>query len=174
VRRRSVSKSGAFRDTVSPMYGDSFLFARPLRVTRVLLAALSFAACDRPPAPTREWTPRDHDRADENSRVSSGAQAAAPPRGSAAPTPEEENRALTEMTWQNQCASCHGAVGRGDGPNGPMMKATNLTAEDWQSKVTNAEIAAVIKNGKAQMPKFDLPDRVVVGLVERIRASRGR
>ncbi len=148
-------------------------------LTRVSLAALAvalsvaaLAGCDRPPSPTGEWSPKDHDRVDENSRVQSGAQA---PSKSKTPTsPAEEARQLTEMTWQRQCAACHGAVGHGDGPNGPMVKATNLTADEWQAKVSDADIATSIRKGKGQMPKFDLPDSVVGGLVGRIRAMRGR
>jgi cytochrome c oxidase cbb3-type subunit 3 len=64
-------------------------------------------------------------------------------------------------------------LGRGDGPSGPMVQAPDLTRPEWQSKVTDAEIVATIKNGKNKMPKFDLPDRVVTGLVARIRASSG-
>jgi cytochrome c oxidase cbb3-type subunit 3 len=66
-------------------------------------------------------------------------------------------------------------LGRGDGPNGPMLKATDLTSEEWQSKVADAEIAAAIREGKGgKMPKFDLSDQVVGGLVSRIRALRAK
>jgi cytochrome c oxidase cbb3-type subunit 3 len=78
------------------------------------------------------------------------------------------------VTWRNQCAQCHGLLGRGDGPNGPLLKATDLTKEEWQAKATDAEIAASIRDGKGRMPKFDLPDPVVVGLVARIRAVRNK
>ena len=56
---------------------------------------------------------------------------------------------------------------------GPMVRAPDLTLEDWQSKVTDGEIATAIKNGRGKMPRFDVPDAVVVGLVARIRAARG-
>jgi mono/diheme cytochrome c family protein len=81
---------------------------------------------------------------------------------------------LVELTWRQQCSACHGALGRGDGQMGPMVKAPDLTREDWQSRVTDAEIAATIKDGKGKMPKFDVPDPVVQGLVARVRATRGR
>ena len=55
-----------------------------------------------------------------------------------------------------------------------MVKAADLTNEEWQAKVTDAQLAASIKNGKDKMPKFDLPDAVVAGLVLRIRATRGK
>jgi cytochrome c oxidase cbb3-type subunit 3 len=81
---------------------------------------------------------------------------------------------LVEVTWRNQCAMCHGVLGRGDGPQGPMMHAPNLTLPEWQAKMTDQQIAEVIRNGKNRMPKFDFPPDVVAGLVARIRASKGR
>jgi len=65
-------------------------------------------------------------------------------------------------------------MGRGDGPQGPLVHATNLTLAEWQAKVTDQEIADAIRNGKNRMPKFDFPPDVVMGLVARIRATRGR
>ncbi len=55
-----------------------------------------------------------------------------------------------------------------------MVNAPDITRDDLLSKVTDDEIAAQIRNGKNRMPKFDLPDQVVQGLVARIRANRGR
>ncbi len=129
--------------------------------------------CDRAPSAdgAREWTPADHDHADEKGKVLSGGSSGA--RG-AKGTGGNDTGALVELTWQNQCALCHGATGRGDGPNGPMVKAPDLTRTDWQAKVSDQEIADVIATGKGQMPKFDLAPEVVSGLVVRIRASKGR
>jgi cytochrome c oxidase cbb3-type subunit 3 len=136
---------------------------------RFLLVLL--VACDRPPSDEgiREWAPADHDRVEERSRLASGQQAAPDKDASAT-----ENRTLVEVTWRNQCAQCHGMVGRGDGPNGPMLKATDLTNVEWQGKISDGEIASSIRDGKGRMPKFDLPEPVVTGLVARIRAVRGR
>ena len=55
-----------------------------------------------------------------------------------------------------------------------MVHAPNLTLAEWQAKVTDDQIAEVIRNGKNRMPKFDFPADVVGGLVARIRASKGR
>jgi cytochrome c oxidase cbb3-type subunit 3 len=138
----------------------------------VLLAAMT-AACDRAPSGNvQEWTAKDHDRREESKAVRDGTQAAAKPKGSGG-SKADEDRTLVELTWRQTCASCHGMLGRGDGPNGPMVQAPDLTRPDWQAKVKDAEIAATIKNGRNKMPKFDLPDRVVAGLVARIRASAG-
>ena len=55
-----------------------------------------------------------------------------------------------------------------------MVHAPNLTLAEWQAKVTDEQIADVIRTGKNRMPKFDFPADVVTGLVARIRASKGR
>lgn len=119
--------------------------------------------CDRAPASAGlpEWSTRDHDG--EKSTKNQG------PRGDGGQAPS-----LVEIAWRQQCASCHGPGGRGDGPQGPMFKATDLTNAAWQSKVDDVQIASAIKNGKGRMPKFDLPDDVVAGLVARVRTFRGQ
>jgi cytochrome c oxidase cbb3-type subunit 3 len=53
-----------------------------------------------------------------------------------------------------------------------MVQAPDLTRSDWQAKATDAEIEDKIRNGKNRMPKFDLPDPVVRGLIARIRSLR--
>ena len=81
---------------------------------------------------------------------------------------------LIELAWQRNCLRCHGPSGRGDGPESPMVKAPDLTRAEWQDKVTDQEIADVVRKGKNKMPSFDLPAQVVEGLVRRIRAARAR
>lgn len=134
-------------------------------VTACFLVAAA-ASCDRPPSTDlREWVASDHDRAEEKSRLKSGEQV----RGGGS-----DDTTLIEMTWQSQCARCHGPLGRGDGPDGPMVKAQDLTSEELQSQRSDADLARVIRDGKGQMPKFDkIPPKVVEGLVARIRATRG-
>jgi mono/diheme cytochrome c family protein len=129
------------------------------------------AACDSAPADVREWKAGDHDRVDQPAGRAARPRLSPAPSSSAAANP---TLTLVEVTWRNQCASCHGPTGRGDGPQGPMMHAPNLTLAEWQAKVTDQEIASVIRNGKNRMPQFDFPDDVVSGLVARIRASKGR
>jgi cytochrome c oxidase cbb3-type subunit 3 len=55
-----------------------------------------------------------------------------------------------------------------------MFKASDLSRAEWQDKVNDDEIAATIVNGKGRMPKFELPEDVVKGLVVRVRSFRGR
>ena len=54
-----------------------------------------------------------------------------------------------------------------------MIRAPDLTLAEWQDKVTDQEIAQIIRKGKNRMPSFDqLPSQVVEGLVKRIRANK--
>jgi mono/diheme cytochrome c family protein len=129
--------------------------------------ATSAAACDRAPSPDglKDWGPSDHEQQPGKAPASNqGARAS-----DAGGTP-----ALVEVTWRNQCATCHGQTGHGDGPQGPMFKAQDLSKEEWQSKIKDEDIALSIKNGKGRMPKFELPDDVVRGLVARVRSFRGK
>jgi mono/diheme cytochrome c family protein len=132
----------------------------------VVLAALA-GACDRPPSvELKEWSASDHD----GEKKGGGAAGTAPKQGAKGDAGSAP--ALVEITWRNQCATCHGAQGRGDGPQGPMFKATDLTKADWQGKVKDEEIAAAILNGKGRMPKFELSEEIVRGLVARVRSFR--
>jgi cytochrome c oxidase cbb3-type subunit 3 len=133
----------------------------------VFAAAAIAGGCDRPPSvelkDMKEWTPADHDGEKAQANAKQGARG----DGGGAIV-------VVEATWRQQCATCHGTVGKGDGPQGAMFKAADLSREDWQAKVKDEDIAAAIKNGKGRMPKFDLPDDVVRGLVARVRSFRGQ
>jgi hypothetical protein len=172
--------------------------ARPLPLALALALAL-VAGCERPPSADSlaPWTPADHDRAEEQQsgqaprqappqgqpgggKASAGARTDNPERGANRGAPEQRPprdagaATLVEVTWETACAPCHGAVGHGDGPNGPMVNAPDITRPELLSAMTDEDIAAQIRNGKNRMPKFDLPDQVVQGLVARVRANRGR
>ena len=138
--------------------------ARFLILPAIAFGALGAVGCDRAPSAEglKDWSPADHD----GERKTTAKQG---PKGNSGDAPP-----LVELTWRNQCQSCHGPGGHGDGPQGPMYKAQDLSSEEWQSKINDAEIAASIANGKGKMPKFDLPAEVVKGLVVRVRSFRGR
>jgi mono/diheme cytochrome c family protein len=131
-------------------------------------SAFVSASCSRAAADLREWKPDDHDRSDENQK-GRAAPNRTQPSASASANPMVT---LAEVTWRTQCAPCHGLLGRGDGPQGALLHAPDLTLPDWQAKVTDMQIAQVIVTGKNRMPKFDFPPDVLSGLVARIRASR--
>jgi cytochrome c oxidase cbb3-type subunit 3 len=130
-----------------------------------LAALLSLASCNRD---VREWTPADHDRTDD---PTNGARPEAPGKP---PTPAEQEAQLVEVTWSQQCATCHGQNGKGDGPSGPMLRAPDLTRADFQSAITDEMIVKAITQGKGKMPKLDLPAGVVNGLVKRVRRVRAK
>lgn len=123
---------------------------------------IALAACETSPKDTREWQASDHDPPERNPAAQGQVTARADPG----------DVGLIELAWQKNCVSCHGPRGRGDGPQGPMVRAPDLTRADWQGRVTDDEIRDTIRNGRNKMPKFDLPPQVVDGLVKRIRASR--
>lgn len=135
-----------------------------------LVAAAVAAGCDRTPSADglRDWTVQDHEQDQES------AKAQLPKKGDGGAGGVSGIAALVDLTWRAQCAQCHGESGRGDGPNGPMVKATNFTDPEWQRRMQDGEIANAILNGKGKMPKFELSNELVVGLVLRIRQVGGQ
>jgi len=137
----------------------SFRSLVPCALTLLSLIALG---CDRRPDDLREWKASDHE--------GSGSEAWQAPRADGKGT---DGASVVDVVWQAQCALCHGASGRGDGPQGPMLRTPNLTLAEWQTKTSDEQIAKTIVEGKGSMPKFEgLPDEVVSGLVAKIRAMR--
>lgn len=129
---------------------------------------LTLGACGRSSSDMREWQPSDHDQP----AGQTGQQVPARPSSSSQSGPD---KSLVEIAWARNCASCHGPIGRGDGPQGPMVRAQDLTRAEWQSQVTDEQIADVIRKGRNRMPAFDsLPPQVITGLVARIRENRTR
>jgi mono/diheme cytochrome c family protein len=154
-------------------------FVRRLSVCLVAVSfaavALALAGCDSPPSGSKlkEWSAADHDRTEESARAASQGGQPGQPGPQGAPGGQGPDM-VVEASWQQQCAACHGPIGHGDGPTGPMVHATDLTQADWQKTVTDDQLVASIMNGKGKMPPFaNLPPKVIAGLVARIRASRG-
>jgi mono/diheme cytochrome c family protein len=145
------------------------------RIAPAPLAALALSvalsACDQPPAAEslKVWTKEDHHSTDDDRPPPLAGASAAPNRTAESGGNDAQ---LVDITWRQQCVGCHGALGRGDGPMGPMLHAPDLGRADWQARVPDAEIAATIRNGRNRMPRFDLPEPVLRGLVARIRSLR--
>lgn len=158
--------SGLVRQTIRRERGK---YVHYFHCNFIYICFISLVRCERPPAPEslKEWTPTDHRSQDDDKMATASQASSSAPRGSG-------DAQLVDIAWRQQCASCHGPTGRGDGQMGPMVQAPDLSRNDWQAKVTDAEMAATIKNGRNRMPKFDLPEPVVGGLVARIRTLRGR
>ncbi len=136
------------------------------------IAGAPAAGCDRHVGSAPEWTPADHHSTDDD-KGQVAAQAPPPAASGSRGAKGDDASQLVELAWRQQCATCHGAGGKGDGPMGPMIQAPDLTLSAWQTKASDAEIAAIIQTGKNKMPRFDLPEVVVRGLVARIRSFKG-
>lgn len=130
-----------------------------------LLLGLIIFRPSRSAGEVREWSAADHDQP-------AGAQPTGRPRGGQPKSTDTSS--LTDLAWNKHCASCHGKSGRGDGPQGAMVKAPDLARSEWVDRATDAEIAQLIRQGRNAMPPFDLPHAVVQGLVQRVRAARPR
>ena len=147
----------------------SNVVAAAIAVGAMLLDLLVFWS-RRPPADLKEWSPADHDQPAAGQQGPQGQ--VAPPRQR--PAPQQDTAGLVELAWSRNCAACHGEHGRGDGPQGPMLRAPDLTRADWQGRVSDEEIAQTIRSGRNNMPKFDLPPAVLEGVVKRIRQNRAK
>ena len=66
-----------------------------------------------------------------------------------------------EATYKAKCQMCHGPDGKGETPTGKAMKVKDFSSEDVQ-KMSDAELAAIITNGKGKMPAYKTltPDQV--------------
>jgi cytochrome c oxidase cbb3-type subunit 3 len=152
----------------------------PTFLLALMPLCVAIVGCDR--APSAEslpvWSQVDHHSTDDNRLTGAqtpgpaSAPAAGGANGGAAAAKSGEVDQLVELTWRQQCVTCHGPIGHGDGPMGPMVRAPDLTAGDWQSKISDAEMATLIKVGRNRMPAFNLPDQVLAGLVARVRALK--
>jgi cytochrome c oxidase cbb3-type subunit 3 len=132
-------------------------------VLAAVLFALLSSACNDTPADLRPWRPSDHDHT-ENPNAD---QVQVTDAGSAEPGHGLDD--VTIVAWQQNCTSCHGPLGRGDGPQGPMVHAADLSRSDWQASVTDEAIATTIRLGRGRMPGFKLPDATVLNLVRLVR-----
>src|SRR5579859_49886 len=55
--------------------------------------------------------------------------------------------------FKSKCVMCHGEDASGNTPSGKALKAKDLRADETQKK-SDAEIAAVVTNGRGKMPAF--------------------
>ncbi len=138
---------------------------RPDRFAWPLLVLLS--ACQSAPSDVRTWQPSDH----HNTGAGQATNDAKRPRQS---TGEETDHlpGLDEVsiaTWRAQCMTCHGSIGRGDGPQAAMFKPRDLSDTEWQNSVTDEQLYESIQKGKNKMPGFALPETVARNLVSLVR-----
>ena len=141
---------------------------RTLSFAIALVASCAAFGCNRAPDDLREWRPSDHHNNATAAESDPGTGRAAQVTGSAEPTmPGLED--VTIVAWLRNCTTCHGSLGRGDGPRGPMVKARDLSDPAWQASVSDAQLAESITKGKNAMPGFPLPASTIDGLVHLVR-----
>ncbi|CAN5814111.1 hypothetical protein BH09MYX1_BH09MYX1_45950 [soil metagenome] len=95
-------------------------------VASVLLLAALFLACDEPAKGTK------------------------PTATATAAVPEASPADQAKTLAQNRCAMCHGATGKGDGPQAGTLspKPRDFTAKEWQKSVSDTQIrSAIVKGG---------------------------
>lgn len=114
----------------------------------------------------QEWTPKDHQH---TTTPNAGQVTTAEAQDPSAQKPPPGLDDVTVVAWRRNCLRCHGVVGRGDGPQGTMMAATDLSKPEWQAKISDEQIAESIRRGKGAMPAFDLPESTVNNLVKLVR-----
>ena len=72
--------------------------------------------------------------------------------------------------FQRRCAACHGALGKGDGP-ASMMQPADLTQPALQQRLSDADLAGVMRQGKGKMPPVSgLTDEEVAALTAFVRS----
>lgn len=136
-------------------------------LTAATLAAAVFSGCHSRPEDLRVWRPSDHDQPElsqtavQNGNVDAGS--------AAAPRLPPGITQVVLVAWRQNCTRCHGMFGKGDGPQGPMVGARDLTDPKWQSATSDAQIAQAIEKGLGRMPHFDFPNSTVKGLVKLVR-----
>ena len=111
------------------------------RLAVVIGCAALALACNDTPADLRVWRVTDHDHT-ENPNAD---QVQVTDAGSGEPGHGLDD--VTIVAWQQNCTSCHGPLGRGDGPQGQLVHASDLSRPDWQATVTDDAIASTIRQG---------------------------
>lgn len=125
------------------------------------VCALGAGACNKAPSDLREWRASDHDQPENPAQ-----------EGQVDGTNTLSSLGIDEVTlvaWRENCARCHGAMGGGDGPQGPMTHARDLSDGAWQAATSDESIAKTIREGRGMMPGFKLPDSTVSALVRLVR-----
>lgn len=143
--------------------------SRSAPAVRIFAALSLLGACERAPSDLREWRVSDHDHTTNPNATQVEVK---PDAGS--PLAAQGVDEVTIVTWKENCAKCHGTVGAGDGPQGPMTHARDLTSPEWQAATSDAVIAQVIREGRGRMPAFKLPDATVASLVRLVRLFDAR
>lgn len=82
--------------------------------------------------------------------------------------------AKVESVYQQQCARCHGADGRGETNLGKIYGTPNLTDAALHARFSDKELSAIITSGQGGMPGFkkNLSKAEIAALVTYVRRFR--
>ncbi|HEY6724433.1 MAG TPA: cytochrome c [Polyangiaceae bacterium] len=131
----------------------------------ILGLSLLSAACSKSEAhDLREWKPSDHDHTSEPGRDQVDVSDPA-----ANPLSAHGISEVVLLGWRQNCVRCHGVIGRGDGSQAAATRPPDLTNPERQAQLSDADIKAVIRQGRGLMPGHDLPDSTIDGLVKLVR-----
>ena len=132
------------------------------------LCATCVMGCQRgdPANPTTESAP--HPQRTMLGAASTPDAAGAPAGG------ETQDSAEAKAVWARDCASCHGATGKGDGEKaaGTGKKLQDFSEPAWLAKMTEAQMRTAIVDGHTPPVSSELHDKpkVVDGLIAIIRS----
>lgn len=135
----------------------------------VTLGLLLLQGCDRTPPATETWTPADHSHPADSVSGPVGSQVPVAPVDDGLTTEQRTARTVYLVT----CAGCHGAEGRGDGPDrAPIMRLPSFVSATWQASLTDEQLVSVISLGRGMMPAFGdrIPPEGVRALVAHLRS----
>ena len=81
------------------------------------------------------------------------------------------NRESPKALFARNCATCHGADGRGETLAGRVSGVPDMTDRKWQERVSDKRMAASVAHGRGSMPSFKeklSPDEIA-SLVSHVR-----
>lgn len=83
----------------------------------------------------------------------------------------KEQAAKTEKLYQQNCARCHGADGRGETNLGKLYNTPNLTDAAFHARFSDKELSTIVTSGKGGMPGFkkNLSKAEITALVAYVR-----
>jgi mono/diheme cytochrome c family protein len=91
--------------------------------------------------------------------------------------------AIGKLLFAKQCSQCHGAIGKGDGKSGALLKPrpADMTDDSWLHGGSDADIFATIRNGVPQTGMRGFKGRLtetetwnIINFLRTLRVPRGR
>lgn len=80
------------------------------------------------------------------------------PKGAEVSTTQKsvaKSGASAKALFARNCATCHGADGRGETLAGKISGVPNMTDRKWQESISEKRMVMSVRNGRGSMPSFD-------------------